>query len=174
MTLITTKRLLREHGACRAGYAGLLRHLRTLGTYRQDTPIPLTVVLDSNSLEDTLWCLRAVPPEQAAERDRIARWYAADEAESVLHLWEARYPRDYIPHVAISTARRHALGLATDTELAAVRDNAWAAAAWSAVRDNAWDAAWAAAVEAGSGEESAHRLRVLLEHPDWAGLPPLR
>ena len=54
----------------------------------------------------------------------------------------------------LDVAERHANGLATDDELAAARDAAWAAA-WHAARDAAWDAAWAAARDAAKAAAKA-------------------
>jgi hypothetical protein len=72
--------------------------------------------------------------------ERTARLFAADCAEHVLPLFEAKYPKDKRPREAIEVARRFANGEATREELAAARDAA-RDAAWAA----AWDAAWAAA-----------------------------
>jgi hypothetical protein len=82
--------------------------------------------------------------------DRARRHFACDCAESVLHL--APDPRST---EAVRVARLFADGKATDEELAAARDAAWAAArdaardaAWAAARDAAWAAAWDAARDA--------------------------
>ena len=75
--------------------------------------------------------------------ERTLRLFACRVAEDVLPLFEAQYPDDYRPRKAIETARRHADGKATDSELAAARDAARDAA--RAAEDAAWDAAWAAA-----------------------------
>jgi len=87
---------------------------------------------------------------------RSQRLFASDCAERMLPLYEAAYPNDTRPRVAIDTARRYANGEATLQELAAASDAAWDAAsaaaraaawdaAWDAARDAAWDAARAAA-----------------------------
>jgi hypothetical protein len=91
--------------------------------------------------------------------DRQRRLFAADCAERVLPLWEAKYPDDKRPRQTIEVARRYAEGRATEEERAAAwaaaRAAAWAAAwdaarddAWSAARDAAWAAAWSAARDA--------------------------
>ena len=115
---------------------------------------PLSDVLESNDLNDTLWCLRCLP-----EHDRLWRKYAVWCARQVQHLMTDQRSID-----ALDVAWRHSDGLATDAELdaawAAARDAArhaaavaaraaaWAAAAVAA-RDAAMDAAWAAAAAAG-------------------------
>ena len=85
-----------------------------------------------------------------AWNDSIARLFAADCAEHVLHFYEEKYPDEKRPRRAIEMARRFAKGEATSDELAAARD-----AAWDAARDAAWDAAWAAACAAASAASSA-------------------
>ena len=76
--------------------------------------------------------------------ERALRLTAADCAESVLHIYAARYPDDPTLEVVIHTARAFAHGGATRDEMAAASDAAWAAA-YAAARDAAWAAAYAAA-----------------------------
>ena len=151
--LHTTFALLRQHGACTDGYKKLAKALGGVKAYGQDKPIPLTAVLDSNGLDDTLWCLRAVLPEEKAERDKQARLLACDYAERALNR-EREDGREPGPSSwdAIRVARAFALGQATNAELAA----AWAAAgvatraaAGTAARAAAGTAAWAAGGGAG-------------------------
>ena len=159
MKLQTTLAIIRPHNPCTSGWEDLLRHLGP--KYPQDKPIAFGTILESNGLDDALWGLRAVLPEQEKDRDRLARLFACDCAESVLHLWEAKYPYDKRPREAIAVSRRFALGQATQEELSAARDaardaawDAWAAAgaagevAWDAALDAAWAAARAAARDA--------------------------
>ena len=101
---------------------------------------------------------------------RAMRLFAADCAERVLPRYEAAYPGDARPRVAIETARRFARGAATGDELAAAgaaaeaaaKSAAWAAAwaatgaaAKSAAEAAAWAAAWAAAGAAAGAAECA-------------------
>lgn len=134
--LATTLRLLRENNVCRDRYLHLRRALGK--HYGDDRPISLLRVLRSNGLDDALWALRAVPPEQAVLRDKIARLLACDYAARVLHMRERAYPDDTRPRDCIVVARRFAVGRATAEELEAV----WAAAGAGG------EAAWAAAGEA--------------------------
>ena len=84
-----------------------------------------------------------------------ARLFAVECAAEVAHLMTDKRSLD-----ALEVAYRHALGDATDAELAAARDAAWdaaraaacdaaraaaSAAAWDAAWAPSWDAAWAAA-----------------------------
>ena len=147
--IYTTFNLLREHGACESGYRRLAKSLGGIDTYGRDTPIPLTAVLDSNGLDDALWCLRAT----TEPCDKFARLLAVGFALEVQHLMTD--PRSL---AALDTAERYAQGRATDAELAAaniaanIAANAAAnAAAGNAARDAgaaAWAAAWAAARDA--------------------------
>ena len=152
--LHTTFALLRQHGACTDGYKKLAKALGGVKAYGQDKPIPLTAVLDSNGLDDTLWCLRAVLPEEKAERDKQARLLACDYAERALNR-EREDGREPGPSSwdAIRVARAFALGQATNAELAAAWEAAWAAAGVAA-----WVAAWAA-----ERELQAERFREYLE-----------
>ncbi len=150
--IYTTLNKIRAHGPCADGWAKLLRHLGK--TQADDEPLALVAILDSNGLDDALWCLRACDGI-----DREARLYAVWCARQVQHLLTD--PRSL---TVLDVAERHANGEATDKELiaawAAARDAAgdaaeaaaeaaaWAAAwgaAWAAARDAARDAAGAAA-----------------------------
>ena len=134
--MYTTLNKIRACSPCTDGWTKLLKNL---GKKKPDDELlKITTILDSNGLDDALWCLRAVDGYQ-----REMRLYAVDCARSVQHL--TTDPRSL---AAIDVAERHADGVATDAELeaarAAARAAAWAAA-WDAARDAAWDAAWAAA-----------------------------
>ena len=148
MTLFTTLNELKKHNPCAGGYKKLLKHIGA--DYPADKPIDLRTILKSNGFDDTIWVLRAAMP--VADRDRIARLFACDCAESVLHIYEEEYPDDNRPRNAIEVARRYALGQATEEELQAARnaaDASWSAA-WDAARYAARDAARYAADAAGA------------------------
>ena len=139
MTTSTTLNRIREHTPCAGGWAKLLRHLGK--TQADDEPVAITTILDSNGLDDALWCLRACDGI-----DREARLYAVWCARQVQHLMTD--PRLL---VALDVAERYANGEATDKELAAAgaaaRDAARDAAG-DASRAAAWAAAWATAAAA--------------------------
>jgi hypothetical protein len=156
--IYTTGRLARWAGACHESYDRLAAHLGP--DYGLDTPIGLDVVLDVLGLDDCLWALHCVRPEDEAERDRLARAFACDCAERVLSTFERERPDDMRPRAAIAVARRFAAGEATPRELDAAGDAAgdaardvWAAAketttagaaAWAAQGATDWAAIWAA------------------------------
>jgi hypothetical protein len=118
-----------------------------------EAPITITQILDSNGLDDALWCLKAV---QGYEREK--RLYAVKQARKVQHL-----NTDPRVEAALKAAEDFANGLIGAAALAAAWDAARAAAraaarvaardaalaaAWAAARDAALAAAWAAALAA--------------------------
>lgn len=122
--LYTTKRLLRKHGACAPSYRKFFRVHRK---YAEDDPIPLTVILETNGLDDALWCLKATTEPS----ERFVRELACDFAEHLLPIWEAAYPDDKRPKEAIEVTRRFARGEATQADLSAARSAAQDAYAWA-------------------------------------------
>jgi hypothetical protein len=103
-----------------------------------DEPISYEAIIDAVGLESALWCCRAEP-----ELDNQWRLFAVWCARQVQHLMTD--PRSV---KALDVAELHAVGQATDDDLAAAWDAARAAtraAAWDAARAAAWDAAGAAA-----------------------------
>ena len=137
--MYTTLRKIRACSPCPSGWTKLLGNLGK--TKADDEPLAITTILDSNGLDDALWCLRAVDGHQ-----REMRLYAVDCARSVQHLTNGLRSS-----TAIDTAERHAYGLATNEELGAARD-----AAWESAGAAAWESAWAAARAArGAAGEAA-------------------
>lgn len=155
----TTLNEIRKHGPCDSGWKKLLRNLGK--TAADDEPLSIATILDSNGIDDALWCLRAVDGYQ-----REMRLYAVDCARSVQHLMT-----DKRSIAALDVAERHADGLATDTELAAAWDAAWDAA-WAAARAAAGDAAWGAARDAAwaaAWEVQADLLRIVCAEIEQRG-----
>ena len=143
----TTLNTIREHSPCSEGWAKLLRSLDK--SKADDEPVSIVQILDSNGLQDALWCLRAVKGH-----DREIRLFAVWCARQVEHLMADQRSKD-----ALNVAERFANGEATEQE----RDAAWAtaraaagaaaraaaeAAALAAALAAAWDAAEAAALAA--------------------------
>jgi hypothetical protein len=166
----TTLNQIRAKSPCQSGWTKLLAYLGK--TKADDEPISIATILDSNGLNDALWCLQAVKG-----RDREIRLFGVWCARQVQHLMTD--PRSI---AALDVAERFANGEATQYELnAAARDAArdasdaardaasdaardaraaaWAAA-WAAASDAAWaasDAAWAAASDAAWAASDAAR-----------------
>ena len=156
--ICTTLNRIREHDPCVEGWKKLLQHLGK--TKADDEPLPFSVIVESNGMENALWACRTVP-----EHDREWRLFAVWCARQVQHLIT-----DQRSHDAINVAERFALGAATKNELDAARDAAWSAVR-DAARDVAWDAAWSAALaaawdvawDAAWSAQTAEFLRVVTE-----------
>ena len=143
--ITTTLNRIREHNPCKNGWEKLLTYLGK--TKADDEPLPYSVIVKSNGLEDALWCCRCEP--QHAKEWRL---YAVWCARQVQHLMtDARSLN------ALDVAERYARGAATERELADAAADAWDSA-WAAAWDVAWDAADArAAVGAAAGAVRAVR-----------------
>ena len=155
----TTLNEIRAKQPCRDGWEKLLADLGK--TKADDEPLELITILNSNGLDDALWCL------QVKSLDRLSRHFQAWCAEQVLHIFETERPndmrvRDQIAMLrndnateqerdAARDAARYAAGAAARDARDAARDAAWDAAR-AAARAAAWDAAryaaWAAARDA--------------------------
>ena len=120
--LTTTLNRIREHEPCTDGWEKLLKHLGK--TQADDEDLPYSVIVESNGLEDALWCCRAEP-----QYNRQWRLFAVWCARQVQHLMTDQRSLD-----ALDVAERYANGQATDEELSAAGDAA-RAAAWDAARD---------------------------------------
>ena len=152
--IYTTLNKIRAEGPCGirpssdgtlSGWLKLLNYLNK--TTGDNEPLALSVILESNGLDDTLWCLRSVP-----EHNKVWRLYAVWCARQVQHLMKD--PRSI---AALDVAERHANGNATDAELVAAGVAARVAAG-EAAGEVAWVAAWAAVVVA-----QAKKLKELLD-----------
>ena len=141
MTLTTTLNRLKSAGACAARYEHLVKALGGV-KFDHDAPINLLTILEHNGQDDCLWALCAT--EQNC--DVVARLMACDFAEQVLPIFEAKYPDDKGPRLAIETGRRFARAECSADELAASELAASEAAAWAtwATSEAAARAAWAA------------------------------
>ena len=158
----TTLNKIREHSPCTDGWEKLLKHLGK--TQADDEPLSILTILDSNGLNDAIWCLRAVEGY-----DKEIRLFAVWCARQVQHLMTDKRSLD-----ALDVAERYANGEATQDELVAAGDAAWVAArdaasdaarsaAWSAARDAAWEArsaARAAAWKAARAKQEAELRRI--------------
>ena len=146
----TTLNKIREHGPCTDGWSKLLKNLGK--TKADDEPINITTILESNGLDDALWCLRAVEGHE-----REMRLFAVECARAVQHLMTDKRSLD-----ALDVSERFANGLATQNELDAARAAAGAAAGAAtkaatkaATRAATWAAKWAAGAAAVSAERDA-------------------
>ena len=108
----TTLNQIRDISPCASGWKKLLTHLGK--TKADDEALSIITILESNGLDDALWCLRAV-----TGHDREIRLYAAWCARQVQHLMTDKRSID-----ALDVAERFAYGLATDSDLYAASDAA--------------------------------------------------
>ena len=177
MKFEVTLKQLRANKACVSGYNKVVSALKgiecdcnkeTYIRFKHDEPISLISILETNGLDDALWCLRC-----NCDWDRDSRLFAVWCARQVQHLLT-----DERSINALNVAERFANGNATREELtaacdaarAAARDAAWDAAraatwdaAWAAARAAAWDAAWAAARAAAWGDARAAQKEMFIK-----------
>ena len=168
MIYTTTLNKIRKYRPCTDGWVKLLDHLNK--TKADDELLPLSVILQSNGLDDALWCLRA----SDAPKD-IMRLFARLCALDVIHLWDApSLVRQYLETgdeslrekagaaskaaawdssagaaawaAAWAASKAAAWNVSKDAAWTASKAAAWAAA-WTASKAAAWTAAWAAARE---------------------------
>ena len=167
--ITTTLRQIRQHSPCSEGWRTLLSYLGKTGA--DDDPLPLVTILQSNGLDDALWCLMTI----TGHDNEIIR-FALACAQEVKHLMTDQRSLDALDalerHLEIPLSREEldkvlaaagAAGAAARTT--AARTAAWAAARTAAARTAAaraaaWAAAWAAeaawaAARAAEAEEAA-------------------
>ena len=143
--MFTTLNKIRSHNPCREGWQKLMKSLgKTRG---DDEPVSLLAVLDSNGLDDAIWCLQAVDGV-----DSKARLFAVACAREVQHLLTD--PRSLN---ALDVAERFAKGFATTEELAA------ACAARDAARDAARNAAYTASAAYAASVKQEHIFREIFK-----------
>jgi leucyl aminopeptidase (aminopeptidase T) len=142
MMLYTTLNEIRKHSPCESGWQKLLI---SLGKTKSDNKqLSFKTILESNGLDDSLWCLRAVKGY-----DKEIRFYAVWCARQVEHL-----DKSGVSKQTNDVSEKFANGDATCDELYAARAAARAAAS-AAARAAAWDAAWVAARAAASAAARA-------------------
>ena len=141
----TTINKIKKHTPCKDGWVRLLKHLGKKKS--DDEPLAITTILDSNGLDDALWCLRAVDGHE-----RETRLFAVWCARQVQHLMTD--PRSI---AALDVADRFANGQDTKNNLDAA-EAAAGDAAMAAAGDAVWGAAWASEWASAWGAEAASLL----------------
>ena len=71
---------IRKHNPCAEGWEKLLTYLGK--TKADDEPLSLLIILDSNGINDALWCLRAV--EGHDKEIRLFAVWCASHVQSIL------------------------------------------------------------------------------------------
>lgn len=129
----TTVKRLRDSGLCRSG---INKYLEFYGIKENDltdeTEIDLKDILESNGVKDAFFCLKAFDYDDYC-------LMLADIAESVLHIFESKYPDDKRPELAIQAIRDYKAVEINKEQLKSYADAAYAASA------DAYDGASAAA-----------------------------
>jgi len=151
----TTLNKIREHEPCTDGWKKLLTHLGK--TEADDEPVSLLTILDSNGLDDALWCLRAVEGY-----DKEIRLYAIWCARQVQYLMTDQRSLD-----ALDVTERYANGRATEVELKAA-SYAARAAAWAAAWAERAAASYAAGAAAGAAARAAEWAASYAANTAWA------
>ena len=121
----TTLNKIKFYSPCQDKYKKLLTYLGK--TEADDEPLDFSAVLESNGLHDCIWCFRWAP-----EYDNEWRLFAIWCARQVAHLM-----LDSRSITALEVAEKFAMGNASNDELVAAKEAAWAAAV-----DATWAAAW--------------------------------
>ena len=103
--LTTTLKRIRANRPCKSGWAKLLRSLGKSSA--DDEPIPYKFIVESNGINDAIWCCRA-EPGLSREWRLFAVWCARRAVG---------FCSDKYSEAAIDTAERYANGLADDAEL---------------------------------------------------------
>ena len=149
--ITTTLNAIRAQHPCEDGWKRLLIDLGK--TKADDEPLPLVTILNSNGIDDALWCLRAVEGF-----DKEKRLFAVWCARQVQHLM-----KDDRGVAAVDVAERFANGLASQEELEA----AWAAADAAARAVHLPCAADAAACQAADAAYCAIRAARAAAYAAW-------
>ncbi len=159
--ITTTLRKIRQHDPCKEGWRTLLTFLGKTGA--DDEPLPLTTILQSNGLDDALWCLRTI-----TGHDKEITRFALACAQDVRHLMTDQRSLDALDalerHLESPLSREEldqvlaAAGAAARAARAARAAAAWAARAVAGAARAAWTAAWGAAWEAARAAEAAQAV----------------
>ena len=132
----TTLNIIRDYKLRESGWQTLLNHLNK--TIADDEDLSFATILESNGIEDAIWCLRTLPLKEQLP-------FRADIAESVVHIYEEQYPDDLRVRDCIAVTRDFAAGKATEEQLQAAAGAAYAADAANSAAPAAANAAYAAA-----------------------------
>ena len=137
----TTLNEIKNHNPCKSSWTKLLKSLNK--TKADNEPLTFITILENLNIQDAVWSLRTLDYKQYC-------LFSADVAESVIHIYEAKYSNDNRVRKCIKAIRDFHNNKISKQELgraAAAADAAYAdAAAYAA--DAAADAAYAAYVDA--------------------------
>jgi hypothetical protein len=165
----TTLNKIRQHQPCKRGWETLLASLGK--TKADDAPLDLLNILESNGLNDALWCLRTVEGQ-----DQKIRKLACDFALSVAHLWDMpKIVRQYLEtqnedirkeaydsasaaYASAADAYAYAADAYADAYASAAYASAYAASAAAAAYVDAYAYATSAAAHTSNGTKNTLEL----------------
>lgn len=119
MTITVTLGAIRARGPCLSGWSKLIHYLGGIHKVKMGEPFPLSVVLDSNDLVDTVWCFYALGTKT---RKRLTCLFLADCLDHAAKRRRNRWLTD-----AADLLRRYERGEAKRVDLTRFRKNAEAA-----------------------------------------------
>ena len=154
----TTLNIIKSHHPCPDGWAKLLKSLGK--TKADDEPVSLEYILNSNGIQDAVWALRCFDYKEYC-------LFLSDVAESVLPIFEDKYPDDKRPRKCIEGIRLYHAGEIGLSELTQLSDAAHAAAS-AAARAAAHAAAYAAHAAAHAAAYAAHAARAAAHDAAYA------
>ena len=84
--LTTTFQNIRKHRPCESGYRKLAKALGGIKSYGDATPIPILKIIETNGIDDALWCFRTVEDKAAVRLVEVGFliWLLADPEEGVI------------------------------------------------------------------------------------------
>ena len=88
---------IKKHNPCESGWEKLLKSLPD--NMPLDQPFDFEHIIESNGLLDSIWAFRCLDNKELVVR------FAIKCAESVLHIFEEKYPNDMRPRKAIEAAK---------------------------------------------------------------------
>ena len=118
---------------CYYDYDILSNYLGGDSNYGMDKPISLIKCLESNTLDDVIWALRATLEDSSS----FSKQFAIACAEHVLPIFEEKYPEDKRPREALEAAKAGTIS----EEILKAADAAYYAAAAAAAAYYAYAAA---------------------------------
>ena len=88
MTITITLNEIKSYSPCKNGWEKLLKSLGK--TKSDDTAVTFSYIAENNNASDALWCLRVLGDKYKRER----LYLVAEIAESVVHIYNEKYPYD--------------------------------------------------------------------------------
>ena len=79
MNICTTLKELKEAGACQPRYRHLCMKLGDVNAWGNETPIPVSLILEYNGEDDTLWSMENCPSLKPLDDDYEAKLKLLDD-----------------------------------------------------------------------------------------------